>query len=164
MTVDLLSQAERDLVLGEWNDTQEDYPADLCIHHLFEQQVERTPQATALVFDGQSMTYSKLNERANRLAYHLISLGIQPDSLVAICVERSFAMIIGVLAILKSGGAYVPLDPAYASGRLRDILAEASSSIVVTDEAGRATLGPRVLSSLTVVNLDSLVAPETSNR
>ncbi|KAK3805044.1 MAG: syringopeptin synthetase C [Benniella sp.] len=151
MSVDLLLQAERDLMLGEWNRTQQDYPVDLCIHNLFEHQVERTPQATALAFNGQSMTYTELNERANRLAYHLIGLGVQPESLVAICVERSFAMIVGVLAILKAGGAYVPLDPAYASERLKDILADASPSIVIADATGRMVLGNAV-SSMTVLD------------
>ncbi|KAK3805290.1 MAG: hypothetical protein J3Q66DRAFT_423006 [Benniella sp.] len=160
-SVDLISQDERDLVLGKWNETQQDYPAELCIHHLFEQQVEHTPQATALVFNGQSMTYAELNERSNRLAYHLIELGVQPDSLVAICVERSFATIIGVLAILKAGGAYVPLDPAYASNRLKDILADASPCIAIVDAVGRTALGEAV-SSMTVVNPNDI--PDTDRR
>jgi len=155
MSVDLLSQPERDLLLGQWNETQMDYPSELCIHHLFEQQVKLTPAATALVFNGQSMTYSELNERANRLAHHLIGLGIQPESLVAICVERSFAMIIGVLAVLKAGGAYAPLDPAYASIRLKDILVDASPSVVVADSTGRMALG-EATSSMTVVSPDEL--------
>jgi non-ribosomal peptide synthetase component F len=157
MSVDLLSQTERDLVLREWNETQQDYPADLCIHHPFEQQVERTPQATALVFNGQSLTYAELNERANRLAHYLIELGVQPDSLVAICVERSFAMIVGVLGILKAGGAYVPLDPSYASKRLRDILADASPNIVVADASGKMALGEDASTSMTVVDPNELL-------
>ncbi|KAF9365763.1 hypothetical protein BGX34_008367, partial [Mortierella sp. NVP85] len=140
MVVDLLSQSERDLVLGQWNDMQRDYPDHLCIHHLFEQQVELTPDATALVFNEQSLTYSELNERANRLAHHLVGLGVQPDSLVAICVERSFSMIIGVLAILKAGGAYVPLDPSYPNERLAYILDDAAPTITLVDAVGRATL------------------------
>ncbi|KAK3817436.1 MAG: Non-ribosomal peptide synthetase module [Benniella sp.] len=150
-SVDLLSQVERNLVLKKWNETQLDYPSELCIHHLLEQQVKRTPHATALVFNGQSMTYVELNERANRLAHHLIGLGVQPDSLVAICVERSIAMIVGVLAVLKAGGAYVPLDPAYTSNRLKDILVDASPSIVIADVPGKSVLGEAV-SSMTVVD------------
>ncbi|KAF9921201.1 hypothetical protein BGZ65_010558, partial [Modicella reniformis] len=150
--VDLLSPEERDLLLRSWNETQQDYPTHLCIHKLFEQQVERTPQATALVFMDQSMSYSELNNRANRLGHHLIGLGVQPDMRVAICVERSFAMIIGVLAILKAGGAYVPLDPAYASERLRDILTDAAPSIVVADEFGQNVLNARALSCGTIVD------------
>lgn len=139
MSVSLLSGVERDLVLREWNETQQDYPDHLCVHHRFEQQVERTPQATALVFNGQSMTYSELNGRANKLAHHLIGLGVQPDSLVAICVERSFAMIVGVLAILKTGGAYVPLDPLYPKERLTYILEDAKPTVALVDSVGRTT-------------------------
>ncbi|KAG0210331.1 hypothetical protein BGX31_001928, partial [Mortierella sp. GBA43] len=149
--LEVLPKAERQLQLQKWNSEQQDYPIHLCIHHLFEQQVERTPQATSLVFKEQSMSYSELNDRVNSLAYHLIGLGVKPDTLVAICVERSFAMIVGLLAILKAGGAYVPLDPAYTSDRLRDILQDASPSIVVADEAGQATLGI-ALDQVTVVN------------
>ncbi|KAF9343261.1 hypothetical protein BGX34_007010, partial [Mortierella sp. NVP85] len=98
------------------------------------------------------MTYSELNERANRLAHHLITLGVQPESLVAICVERSFAMIIGVLAILKAGGAYVPLDPAYASERLGDILMDSSPLILIADHVGQQALRQSILSSATVVD------------
>ncbi|KAF9993835.1 hypothetical protein BGZ65_010587, partial [Modicella reniformis] len=156
-SVDLLGPAERELLLQTWNSTQQDYPSHQCIHHLFEQQVERTPQATALVFMDQSLSYSELNERANRLAHHLIELGVRPDMCVAICAERSFAMIVGVLAILKAGGAYVPLDPSYASERLRDILTDASPSIVVADESGRTTLGEAALSSMTVVDPNALL-------
>ncbi|KAF9346730.1 hypothetical protein BGX34_003688, partial [Mortierella sp. NVP85] len=163
VSVDLLSQAERDLILGEWNDIQQDYPADLCIHQLFEQQVERNPQATALVFNGQSLTYTELNDRANRLAYHLIGLGVRPDSLVAICVERSFSMIISLLAVLKAGGAYVPLDPAYASERLRDILIDANPGILVADDHGKEALGEGIPLSVTVVDPNAMEADSDSN-
>jgi len=162
--LNVLPEEEQELLLRTWNTTQQDYSADLCIHHLFEQQVERTPQATALVFNGQLMSYSELNERANRLAHHLIRLGVQPDSFVAICIERSFAMVVAVFAVLKAGGAYVPLDPAYASSRLRDILTDAAPSIAIADESGRRVLGERVLSSLTVVDPDSIEAHEKSTR
>ncbi|KAF9349148.1 hypothetical protein BGX34_002012, partial [Mortierella sp. NVP85] len=151
-SVNLLSHAERDLVFGKWNETQQDYPAELCIHNLFEQQVGHNPLATALVLNGQSMTYSELNERANRLAYHLIGLGVRPESLVAICVERSFTMIVALLAVLKAGGAYVPLDPSYASERLRDIMMDASPDILVADDHGKQALGDSILSSVTVVD------------
>jgi len=163
-SVDLLSQVERDLVLGKWNETFQDYPANLCIHHLFEQQVEYTPQATALVFNSQSMSYSELNERANRIAHRLIGLGVQPDSFVAICIGRSFAMIVAVFAVLKAGGAYVPLDPTYPSSRLRDILTDAAPRIVIADESGRGVLGESVLASLAVVDPGSGVALDKSQR
>ncbi|KAF9350088.1 hypothetical protein BGX34_001421, partial [Mortierella sp. NVP85] len=150
--LNILPEDEQKLLLQRWNTTLQGYSVDLCIHHLFEQQVERTPQSTALVFNGQSLTYTELNERANRLAHHLIGLGVQPDNLVAICVERSIAMIIGVLAILKAGGAYVPLDPSYASKRLNDILADASPDVVVADASGRMALGEEAVTSMAVVD------------
>ncbi|MBU9199769.1 AMP-binding protein, partial [Burkholderia gladioli] len=120
--VDILPPEERKLLLGDWNATQADYPEQHCIHQSFEQQVERTPDAVALVFEEQTLSYAQLNERANQLAHELIALGVQPDSRVAICVERSSAMLVGLLAILKAGGAYVPLDPAYPGERLAHIL------------------------------------------
>ncbi|KAG0201899.1 hypothetical protein BGX31_003731, partial [Mortierella sp. GBA43] len=138
--VDVVSGQERDLLLRTWNATQQEYPSRLCIHHLFEHQVECTPDATAIVFMDQSLTYCELNERANSLAHHLIGLGVQPDTRVAICVDRSLAMIIGVLAIMKSGGAYVPLDPGYASERLIDILEDCTPTIILADTIGRNTL------------------------
>ncbi|KAF9348707.1 hypothetical protein BGX34_002284, partial [Mortierella sp. NVP85] len=162
MSVDLLLQAERDLVFGKWNGMQRDYPDHLCIHQLIEQQVERTPQATALVFNDQSLTYGELNERANKLAHHLISLGVRPDSLVAICVERSFAMIIGLLAILKAGGAYVPLDPSYARGRLCDILMDASPGILIADNHGKEAFGEAILFSMIVVDPNIMEAESYS--
>ncbi|KAG0204308.1 hypothetical protein BGX31_003184, partial [Mortierella sp. GBA43] len=151
--VDLLATAEGELLLKTWNATQQDYPSDLCIHHLFEQQVERTPEATAVVFMGQSLSYGELNKRANRLAHHLIRLGVKPDTRVAICVDRSIAMVIGVLAILKAGGAYVPLDPAYASDRLCDILVDATPNVAIVDAPGRQSLGDEALSCITVMDL-----------
>jgi non-ribosomal peptide synthetase component F len=150
--LNIVPEGEQELLLRTWNKTQQDYPTDLCIHHLFEQQVDLTPEATALVFNGQSLTYAELNERANRLAHHLIGLGVRPDSHVVICVERSFAMIVGVLAILKAGGAYVPLDPVYASERLCDILMDARPRILVADTHGQQALGVGILPSLTVVD------------
>ncbi|KAF9981153.1 hypothetical protein BGZ65_004258, partial [Modicella reniformis] len=150
--LEVLHLEERKLLLQTWNETQQHYPKHRCIHQVFEQQVESTPQATALVFMDQSLSYSELNTKANRLAHHLIGLGVQPDTLVAICVERSFAMIIGVLAVLKAGGAYVPLDPTYSSDRLRDILTDAAPSIIVADEFGQKVLKERALSSVAVVD------------
>jgi non-ribosomal peptide synthetase component F len=159
--LNILPEDEKALLVQTWNATQQSYPADLCIQHLFEQQVERTPQATALVFNDKSLTYAELNERANRLAHHLIGLGVQPDSLVAICVERSFAMIIGILGILKAGGAYVPLDPTYSSSRLQDILADVAPSVVVADELGEKALGVSALGPLTVVNPNTVLGVDS---
>jgi len=133
-TLPLLTEAERHQILIEWNDTASDYPKDKCIHHLFEQQVERTPEAIAVEFEDQRITYRELNRRANRLAHYLITLGIGPDKLVGICVERSIEMIVGLLGILKAGGAYVPLDPAHPKERLRFMLEDAKISVLLTQE------------------------------
>ncbi|KAG0006017.1 hypothetical protein BGZ65_009586, partial [Modicella reniformis] len=158
--LEVLPMEERTLLLHKWNQTQEHYPDSLCLHHLFEQQVERTPNAIALVFEDQSLTYSELNARANGLAHHLIDLGVQPDDLVAICVERSPEMIIGLLAILKSGGAYVPLDPSHASQRLRDILCDAAPVCLVADGSGLAAIGDTLAKATTLVDLSSIDIPQ----
>ncbi len=130
----LLSQAERDQLLVEWNNTQADYPLDKCIHQLFEEQVELTPQSVAVVFEKQQLTYSELNSRANQLAHYLLSLGVSGDVLVGICVERSVEMLVGLLGILKAGGAYVPIDPDYPVERKSFILADTQTPILLTQQ------------------------------
>ncbi|MCG1048400.1 non-ribosomal peptide synthetase [Mycetohabitans rhizoxinica] len=162
-TLELLSPAERQLLLDTWNATQRDYPSHLCIHQLFETQVERTPEAPALVYEAQTLSYAQLNAQANRLAHQLIKLGVKPDAQVAICAERSPAMVVGLLAILKAGGAYVPLDPSYPGERLAHILADAAPSIVLADAAGRAALGEAVIAECTVLDPTTLPAwPDTN--
>ncbi len=133
-TLPLLTEAERHQLLIEWNDTQIDYPREACIHRLFEEQAERTPDAVAVVFDDQQLTYRELNRRANQLAHHLRRLGVGPEVLVGICVERSPELVVGVLAILKAGGAYVPLDPAYPKERLAFMLEDAQVPVLLTQE------------------------------
>ena len=123
---------ERHRVLYEWNDTKIEFPSGRCVHELFEQQVDKTPDATAVVFEDEQLSYAELNRRANRLAHHLRQLGVQPDSRVAICVERGFDMIIALLAVLKAGGAYVPLDPAYPVERLRFMLQDCAPVALLT--------------------------------
>ncbi|KAG0037930.1 hypothetical protein BGZ83_003267, partial [Gryganskiella cystojenkinii] len=150
--VDLLSAKETDLLINTWNKVETSITSPICIHHLFEAQVSRTPDAVAVVHEGHFLTYQELNNKANRMAHHLIALGVKPDVLVALCVERSSAIVVGILAILKAGGAYVPLDPVYASSRLLDIIADAAPLIVVADSHGHETLGSAVLSSMTVVD------------
>ncbi len=130
----LLTQMERYQLLGEWNDTQAEYPRNLCIHQLFEAQVEKTPDAVAVVFDNEQLTYRELNQRANQLARYLQQLGVQPDVLVGICVERSLEMVVGLLGILKAGGAYVPLDPAYPKERLAFMLEDAQVPVLLTQQ------------------------------
>ncbi|NJO98948.1 MAG: AMP-binding protein, partial [Pleurocapsa sp. CRU_1_2] len=109
----LLTQPERLQLLVEWNETERNYPKDKCIYQLFEEQVEKTPDAVAVVFEEQQLTYRELNNRANQLAHYLQHLGVKPEVLVGICVERSVEMVVGLLGILKAGGAYLPLDPHY---------------------------------------------------
>ncbi|UUO17102.1 non-ribosomal peptide synthetase [Dolichospermum heterosporum] len=131
----LLTESEKHQLLTEWNDTQVEYPVDKCIHQLFEEQVEKTPNAIAVVFENEQLTYQQLNSRANQLAHHLQSLGVKPETLVGICVERSLEMVIGLLGILKAGGAYVPLDPEYPTERLSFMLEDAQVSVLLTQKS-----------------------------
>ena len=137
-------------VLQEWNDTQAHQ--DLCIHQMFEMQVERSPQAIAVVFENTQLTYRQLNQRANQLAHHLRTLGVGPEVLVGICLERSLEMIVGLLGILKAGGAYVPLDPAYPSERLAFILSDIQTPVLLTQEKVVKNLPPH---QAQVICLDS---------
>ncbi|NHB63753.1 non-ribosomal peptide synthetase, partial [Photorhabdus sp. RW14-46] len=159
----ILAPAERRLLLETWNATETPYPETLCIHQLVEQQAEKTPSATALVYKNQTLSYAELNARANRLAHQLIALGVEPDQLVAICVSRSPAMIVGILGILKAGGAYVPLDPAYPAARLAQILTGADPAIILADETGRSALEEKALTSRKVLEPKTLFDQPDSN-
>jgi amino acid adenylation domain-containing protein len=128
----LISAAELQQLLVEWNNTALDYPREQCFHQLFAQRVECTPDSIAVVFADQQLTYAELNARANQLAHHLQTLGVGPEVLVAICVERSLEMVIGLLGILKAGGAYLPLDPAYPKERLAFMLEDARALVLLT--------------------------------
>ncbi|MEH1894385.1 MAG: amino acid adenylation domain-containing protein [Nostoc sp.] len=130
----LLTETERHQLLVEWNNTEVKYPQDQCIHQLFEAQVERTPDSIAVVFEDQQLTYRELNTRANQLAHYLQTLGVKPEVLVGICVERSIEMIIGLLAILKAGGAYIPIEPAYPKERFALILQDAQAKVLLTQQ------------------------------
>ena len=136
----LLTDAERRQLLVEWNDTATDYPADALLHELFEAQAGRTPDAVAVVFEEQRLTYRELDTRTNQLAHHLQKCGVGPDTLVAICVERSLEMVVGLLGILKAGGAYVPIDPEYPRQRIAYMLEEVQSPVVLTQHRLRAQL------------------------
>jgi len=133
-TLPLLTEAERHQLLIEWNDTKADYPKNSCTHELLEAQVERTPEAVAVEFEEKKLSYRELNARANQLAHYFRHLGVGPERLVGICVERSSEMMIGLLGILKAGGAYVPLDPAYPRERLAFMLEDAQVSVLLTQE------------------------------
>jgi non-ribosomal peptide synthetase component F len=127
----LLSEREQNL-LAAWNETHVDYPNDGCFHQLFEVQVEETPDVVALVSEREQLTYRELNERANQLGNYLRTLGVGPEVLVGICMERSVEMIVGLLGVLKAGGAYVPLDPQYPRERLKFTLEDAEVKVLLT--------------------------------
>ena len=149
----LMGVAERAQVVEEWNATAAVYPSTQCIHELFEAQVARTPEAVAVVFEGEQLTYAELNGRANQLAHYLQARGVGPEVRVALCVERSLEMVVGLLAILKAGGAYVPLDPSYPSERLRHLLIDSRAAVVLTAGAAHVPLSANVLSADTPADL-----------
>ena len=136
----MLTDAERKQVLVEWNATERPYPADQGLHRLFEMQAARTPDATAVIFGPERMSYETLNRRANRLAAHLGALGVTNGALVGVCMERSADLIVSLLAVLKAGAAYVPLDPAYPADRLGFILEDTAAPVVLTSRQARQAL------------------------
>ncbi|WMV70849.1 amino acid adenylation domain-containing protein [Xenorhabdus griffiniae] len=156
----ILSASERHQLLVEFNATQADFPQDALIHQLVEMQTAQTPNATAVVCGDQSLSYGELNHYANHLAYHLITLGVNPDDRVAICVERSLEMVVGLLAILKAGGAYVPLDPAYPTSRLAYMLEDATPVVVITQKK----FTDRLTSSAATVFIDNLLSSDNQYR
>jgi len=131
----LLTGVEQHQLFVEWNASTTDYSYDKCIHQLFEAQVERTPDNIAVVFEDQQLSYRELNQRANQLAHYLRLLGVKPEVLVGICVERSLAMVVGILGILKAGGAYVPLDPTYPHERLSLMLEDAQTPVLLMQQS-----------------------------
>jgi amino acid adenylation domain-containing protein len=148
----MLTQVERHQLLVEWNDSSKAYPRDACIHQLFEAQVVRTPDAVAAVFEDQELTYRELNSRANQLAHHLRALGVGPEVLVGLHVERSLEMMVGLLGIIKASGAYVPLAPSYPQERLAFILQDAKISVLITQER---LLPRRIPNQTQVICLDT---------
>ncbi len=159
-----LSATEQQQILVDWNNTEVNYPVDRGLPQMFEKQVERTPHAVAVVYEGHQLTYRQLNRRANQLAHHLQSLGVGPETLVGLCLHRSPEMVVSLLGILKTGGAYVPLDPSYPSDRLAFMMADAQLSIVISQSslvsakllAGR--LSPRTTDSegRAIIDLDAI--------
>jgi amino acid adenylation domain-containing protein len=127
----ILTPAEGQTLLIDWNNTKVDYPQEACIHKLFEAQVEKTPDAVAVLFENQKLTYQELNNRANQLAHYLQNLGVKPETLVGICMERSVEMVVGILAIMKAGGAYLPLDPLLPPERLAFMLEDAQLALLL---------------------------------
>ena len=131
----MLDAPEREQVLVGWNATRANYPRGSGIHELFKQQVERTPEAVAVVFGGKELTYRELDEQSEELARYLCALGVHERANVAICAEPSPEMIIGLLATLKAGAAYVPIDPKYPEERILFMLAETEAAVVLTRKA-----------------------------
>ena len=136
----LLTPSECHQILVEWNQTQAEYPKDLCLHQLFEAQVQRTPDHIAVIGEREKFTYAELNTRANQLAHYLQSLGVGADTLIGICLERSLEMVVGLLGILKAGGAYVPLDPEYPVERLEFMIQDAQINLLLTQQHLLASL------------------------
>src|SRR5205085_154401 len=130
----LLSAAEQYRLLVEWNSTATEYPRHRCVHELFEEQVARAPEATALVFQEETLTYRELNERANQLAHRLRVLGVGPEVTVGVLLDRSPELIVALLGILKAGGVYVPLNPAYPKERLELICDDAQLRALMRPE------------------------------
>ena len=137
-----------------WNQTAAAFPDDLCVHQLFERQAARNPDAIAAEFNGQQLTYGTLNAKANQLADYLREWGLGPDSLVGVCVERSFEMVVSVLGIMKAGAAYVPLEPSYPRERIDHILKDAALDVVLVQSS---VLERVPLSGVDVVMVDDVL-------
>src|SRR5438270_6121374 len=148
----LLTASERQQLLVEWNATSKAYPQDQCIHELFESQVERTPEAVALICGGKQLSYQTLNQQANQLAHYLRKHGVGPEVRVGLCMERSVEMVVGLLGILKAGGAYVPLDPSYPAERLAFMLADAQMAMLLSHSSLKESIPNH---SARVICLDS---------
>ena len=150
----LLTPAEQDLLLVEWNATSPAHPINRCIHQLFEEQVEKTPQALAMVYENQQLTYEELNQQANKIAHYLQRFGVKPDVPVGICVERSLAAAIAILGTLKAGGVCVPLDPTYPPERLAFMLNDSQAPVVLTQTRWKSLLDGNFAHRLIVLDED----------
>ena len=156
----LLPAKEREQILVEWNRTATDYASEFCLHELFEAQAQRVPGATAVEFDRKQLTYRELDERSTRLAAHLQSLGVAPDTLVAVCMDRSLDFVVVLLGILKAGGAYVPMDPTFPSDRLRFMLEDSQPRVVITQTSLRDRIPEE---QPNVICMNRFSAPANSN-
>jgi amino acid adenylation domain-containing protein len=151
--LEVLPASERHQLLYEWNDTKADYQSDKCVHEVFEDLAVRAPNSTAVVFENESFSYAELNRRANQLAHYLRELGVKPDATVAICMERSFGLIVAFLAVLKAGGAYLPLEPDYPVERLR-FMVEDSQPVALLTQSKFVGLFAKIDHGLPVLQLD----------
>lgn len=135
--IDILTSVEKERLLIDFNDTKKEYPIEKCIHKLFEEQVEQTPDNVAVVFDNNEVTYRELNKRANQLANYLHKMGVQPEDMVGIYQNRSLEMIICILGVLKAGGAYLPIDPSYPDDRIEYMISDSECKIILSKEYDR---------------------------
>jgi amino acid adenylation domain-containing protein len=162
LTLPMLPESERHQVIETFNATPVTYPQEKLIHELFEEQVKRTPDAVAVVYEQQTLTYAELNGRANQLARYLKDKGVGPDKLVGICVERSLEMVVSLLGILKAGGAYVPLDPSYPIERLTYMLNDAAPRVLLTQDRLRERLADTVAVVIALDNEWSEIAEQST--
>ncbi len=163
--LNITSPAARHQLIQQWNQTDTDYAADLCIHQLIEAQAAQTPDKTAVVFENTRLSYQELNERANVLAHRLIEQGVGPDQFVGLCTERSAEMLIGALAIFKAGGAYLPLDPGYPAERLAYYLEDSAAQLVLTKgDVQDALADVKDSDTLRFIALDSVDFTTSENR
>ena len=150
-----LSNIQYTKVIEEWNKTEKEYPRDKTIQELFEEQVEKTPDNIAVVYEGRKLTYRELNEKANQLAHYILERHrIKPDTLIGLCLDRSENMLIGILATLKTGAAYVPMDPNYPNTRIQYILEDTKANLVLTNEEHRERLEEIVKGSVDILGID----------
>jgi natural product biosynthesis luciferase-like monooxygenase protein len=159
----VLSSEERELLFGIWNCTEAQWERDRCVHHLFEAQARQTPNATALVFCDEEISYAELNSRANQVAHHLIGQGLGPGSLVGVLMDRSAELIVGMLAILKTGAAYVPLDPAYPKDRLVYMVEDAGLSAIVSQSTYQSFLPEASVLTITLDRVGAFEEEPDSN-
>ena len=154
----LLTPAEYQQIVYDWNQTATDYPKDKTIHQLFEEQAEKTPDKIAVVFDEEKLTYKELNERSNQLAHYLIEQGVKPDDLVAIYLERSIELIVSILAVLKAGGAYLPLSSDYPLERLQFMMQDSQAKLLITEEKFKwqSNFNKEIISILCIEQFQSL--------
>ncbi|XP_031639427.1 uncharacterized protein LOC116351465 [Contarinia nasturtii] len=157
--LNVVPSEEREMLLHDWNQTAVKFPPVRCLHQLFEAQVHRDGKAIAVECDGESLSYSELNAKSNRVAYYLIAKGVKPDDCVAFCVERSSKIFIAIFGILKAGAAYIPLDPIYSSQRLIKILEDANPVCLLTDIVGQKTLGAH---QIPMLDLDEALPDQLS--
>ena len=163
--IEILDKEEKHRILYKLSGVKVDYPEDKTIHELFEEQVNRTPEKIALVFNDEQLTYRELNENANRLALVLRNKGVNQNSIVGILIERSLDMIVGILGILKAGGAYLPLDPEYPTNRIEYMLEDSSATFILTRNsiAGNLTFDGKIIDISEYASIESIICPENIN-